>query len=67
MRFNYTHGKEAKYQVSIHRWNVSDFYYFSNYRDAKKCFNEWADGEEEGTSLSLWDMGKDVRKEYVRL
>lgn len=67
MRFDCTKGQDAKYMVSIHRWNGEDFYYFHFYKGAKEFINSAKNREEEGTSLSIWDMKKDIRKEYVRV
>ena len=66
MKFDYTKGQEARYMVSIYRWNVDDHYYLHNYRDAKKLFDEIKQKEEDA-SVSLWDLKKDIRKEYARV
>lgn len=66
MKFDYTKGQEARYMVSIHRWNADDHYYLHNYRDAKKLFDEIKQKEKDA-SVNLWDMKKDIRKDYVRV
>lgn len=67
MRFDYTKGQHANYMVSIHRWNGNDFYYFHYFKDAKKLYDDVKGKEEKGTSVSIWDMTRDIRKDYVRV
>ena len=67
MRFDYTKGQVAKYMVSIHRESGDDFYYFHYFKGAKELFDSAKTREAEGTSLSLYDMKKDIRKEYARV
>lgn len=67
MRFDYTKGQGAKYMVSIHRESGDDFYYFHYFKGAKELFDSAKTREAEGTSISLYDMKKDIRKEYVRV
>jgi hypothetical protein len=67
MKFDYTHGNSAKYMVSIHRWNGSDQYYCESFKQAKDLFNQVTEkGLENETSVSIWDMKKDIRKEFAR-
>ncbi len=66
MKFDYTKGKKAQYMVSIYSWNFSDHYYFSDADTAKKFFKKAGKEKEEGVSVSLWDMQKDIRKEFVK-
>lgn len=66
MKFDYTHGKEAKYMVSIHGWNFDDHYYFGEAAAAKKMFKEIAERKEKGITASLWDMKRDIRKDFIR-
>lgn len=65
MKFDYTHGKTAKYMVSVHGWNVSDQYYYADYRSAKEMFRRIVGRQQNGISVSLWDMVKDFRKEFA--
>jgi hypothetical protein len=67
MRFNYTKGQYANYMVSIHREIGEDFYYFHYFKEAKEFFDTAKTRETKGTSLSLWDMKKDIRKDYERI
>lgn len=74
--FDYTNGLEAEYMVNIHRWNVSDQCYFSNYYEAKKFYEricrdlkEMAEKYfllEDTTTINLWDIAEDVCKEQVQ-
>lgn len=66
MRFDYTHGNEAKYMVSLYGWNVQDYYYYASYKDAKEAFKNIQSEGHKDVALSLWDLKKDVRKEYVK-
>lgn len=66
MRLDYTKGNEAKYLVSIHDSRNDDFYYFANYRDAKTFFDKAKKSREKGAHLNLYDIKKDIRKEYAR-
>lgn len=67
MKFDCTHGKEAKYMVTTYAWNGVDHCYFSNFREASTHFKELADKEmKRDTIISLWDLKKDVRKAYKR-
>ena len=74
--FDYTNGSESKYLVNIHRWNVSDQCYFSNYYEAKKFYEKTCRDLKEmaekyffpegTTTINLWDIVRDIRKEYTR-
>ena len=67
MKFDCTHGKKAKYLVSLYGWNVEDKWYCNTYGEAKRIFNEIKSVyQSSGTILSLTDMVKDIRKEFVR-
>lgn len=71
MRFCHTNGKDGRYLVAIHYNVFSDYHYYHYYREAKKKFDELkASGDAghamKGTALSLYDMVKDVRKEYAK-
>lgn len=66
MKIDRTEGLEAKWLVSINRWNVDDFYYFHYYKDAKTLFDD-AVIKEKGATISIWDMKKDTRKDYTRV
>lgn len=70
MRFDYTHGLEAKYMVSVYGDTVCDHYYFHYYNAAKKMFNNIvADcgGGFYGYTISICDIKKDVRKDFARI
>lgn len=67
MKFDYTKGQTAKYMVNIYRWNTDDQYYVHYYREAKQLL-EWAKKKEaEGTTISIYDIKNDIRKEYARI
>ena len=67
MKFNYTHGNKAKYMVNLYGWDVEDHYYCDTYKAAKKLFDSIRERDhEEGTVLSITDLTKDIRKEFVR-
>ena len=67
MRFDYTHGNRAKYIVSLYGWNVGDHYYCDSYKQAKRIFDDIKNREhEKGTTLSLSDIAKDIRKEFMK-
>ena len=68
MKFYHTLGKEPKYMVQVYTEIWDDQYYFVEYRKAMDKFKElkgcaWG----EGTSISLYDMRKDIRKEYEKI
>lgn len=67
MKFDYTNGDYAKYMVSVYRWNGEDFYYFHSFKEAREYFDRMKDKQEAGTTISLWDIKNDIRKDYVRL
>lgn len=67
MKFDCTHGKKAKYLVSLYGDTVEDKWYCSSYWEAKKIFDKVKlMYQPSGTILSLADMVKDVRKEFKR-
>lgn len=72
MKFDYTHGNEAKYMVSRYGWATQDQYYVDSMATAKKLFealkgrNEWKSTSSEWKSISIYDLKKDVRKAFVR-
>ena len=67
MKFDYTKGNVAKYIVSVYNWNLNDHYYFHYYNDAKKMFNELSSKKfDEGTSISISDIVKDIRKDFYK-
>ena len=67
MRFDCTHGNKAKYIVSLYGWDVEDHFYCDTFKNAKRIFNI-AKGTKfrKGTALSLYNIQKDIRKEYVK-
>ena len=65
MKFDYTHGKPAKFMVTVYGWNIEDRFLYNTYADAEKQYkiicakdydNDWA--------TSLYDLVKDERKAY---
>ena len=66
MTFDYTHGQEAKYMVHIYRGFCNDRLYFHSYNEAKKAF-EKAKETEKDASISIYNVSKDERKEFVRV
>ena len=66
MRFDNTEGKNPKYMVTVYGWSIEDHYYYAEYRRALNMFKKLRDSVPGGTSVSLYDMVKDVRKEYAR-
>lgn len=66
MTFDYANGEEAKYMVFIYRGFCNDRLYFSNYRDAKRAFDD-CKGREKDASISLYKMPTDERKEFVKV
>ena len=67
MRFDFTKGQEAKYKVCIYREDGDDFCYFHTFKQAKVFFERQKIAEQAGTSISLWNMKDDIRKDYVRI
>jgi len=68
MKFDYTHGNEAKYMVSAHRWNVSDQYYVDSMKKAKELFEDIKQTNKgDDVSVSIYDLKKDVRKAFARV
>ena len=69
MKFDYTHGKPARYLVMATWWNGRDMYYFSAYRDAINLYKALqANGNyHNDTVISVYDIVKDVRKEFSRI
>ena len=70
MRFDFTKGKTAVYMVSIYTPDgCDDHLYYHYYKEAMEKFQKLKNSEhyEKGTSFSIYDMNKDVRKEYCRI
>ena len=68
MKFDFTHGKSAKYLVSVHRWDISDQYYVHSMKDAKEIFeNLKVKNQPSDTTISIYDLIRDIRKDYVRV
>lgn len=68
MRFDHTKGQKAKYLVSLHWETGYDLFYYHYYKDAKAKFDRLKAAEpREARSISLYDMVKDVRKEFARI
>lgn len=67
MNFNYTHGNKTKYIVSLYGWNVEDHYYCDTYKGAKRIFDSIKGKKHEsGTTLTIADAVKYVRKEFIK-
>ena len=67
MKFDYTKGLKAKYLVSVHNWQVDDFYYFHYFKEAKTLFESITEEKYKGFSVSLYDMDTDVKKMFKKL
>ena len=69
MKFDYTHGKPARYLVAITWWNGRDLYYFNAYRGAINLYNTILTNNDypTGSAISLYDIRKDVRKEFSKI
>ena len=70
MRFDFTKGKTAKYMVSIYMPDgCYDHLYYHSHREAKEKFDKLSKSGhyEKGTAMSLYDIQKDIRKEYARI
>lgn len=68
MRFDYTKGQEARYMTSVYGVNVEDHYYYHIYKEAKAAFDRLKGLEHEpGTSISVYDLKNDVKKEFARV
>ena len=68
MKFDYTKGQDAKYQVCVHRWNGDDFYIVHYFKSAKKLFEELkASEKDEGTTISIVDIKKASYKAYAKV
>lgn len=66
MKFDYTNGKKARYMTSAYGWNIEDHYYFHYYRDAKAMLAKLVKEADPDTIVSVYDIGADVRKDFVR-
>lgn len=70
MKFDFTKGKPARYLVGIYMPDgCYDHLYYHYYREAKQKIKQLIDSKhyEKGTRISLSDIKKDIRKEYIRL
>lgn len=68
MEFNWTKGKSTRYLVDVHRWGVSDKFYFHYLREAKALFKKLlADEHPTDTTIIIYDVVNDVHKEFIRL
>lgn len=70
MRFDFTKGKTLKYMVSLYMPDgCNDHMYFHYYKEAKDKLMKLSRSGfyEKGTSFSLYDIVKDIRKEYIRI
>lgn len=66
MRFDHTKGKTARYVVTLYGWNVEDHSYFHYYKEAKSLFDRLKGHQDCGTVLSIYDLSKDVRKDFIK-
>ena len=60
MKFDFTHGEEAKYLVSMSNFRIIDHAYFSDKKAARECFNR-AVANDEWERVSLTNMKTDKR------
>ena len=70
MKFDYTHGEPARYLVIITWWNGRDMYYFNTHKEAIKLYKSIQASSNDypkGAVISLYDIRKDVRKEFSRI
>ena len=66
MKFNYTHGKTARYIVSLYKFNCNDKYYCHYYTDAERIFNSIISREKDGT-CSIYDLRTNALKRHMNL
>ena len=67
MKFDRTKGKSPRYLVSIYGETVEDKYYYHYFREADDFFDQLLRKEwEAGTAISLYDLQKDVRKNFAK-
>lgn len=67
MRFFQTKGKSAKYVLSIYGPHIEDHIYYHYYNDAKMRFNSLVEERhEKETIISIYDLDKDIRKDFIR-
>jgi hypothetical protein len=70
MKFDFTKGKPARYLVGIYMPDgCYDHLYYHYYREAKRKLNDLKNSGhyEKGTHMSLLDMIKDERKEFITI
>lgn len=68
MNIDRTKGEEARYSVNVYwDWISFDRYYYHGYREAKKFYDQVVSTAEQGVTVSLYDLKKDVRKAYHRV
>ena len=70
MKFDFTKGKTAKYLVSIYMpCGCNDQLYYHYYKEAKEKFKTLCNcgHYDAGTRFGLYDMTKDVRKDYAKI
>ena len=65
MEFDYTNGNKPRYLVSFYGGDVKDKWYYDKYRKAKEKFNEVKKRQSRGTILSLIDVVRNARKEFI--
>ena len=64
MKYDFTHGKTAQYQVGCYGEMIDYPMFFHYYKDAKDCFNRQITSGSKWVAVSLYDMKKDVRKDF---
>lgn len=70
MRFDFTKAKKAVYMVSVYMPDgCTDHLYYHYYKEAKKKFNYLISSGfyEKGTAFSIYNMERDIRKDYKKL
>lgn len=66
MVYDFTRGKKPRYLLILHNWQVEDKIYYHYYREAKEKFDELKEQYTRWESMSIYDMDKDIRKDYHR-
>lgn len=70
MKFDFTKGQPAKYMVSVYDpAGCHDQLYYHYFKEAKAelCRLKESGFYEKGTIISIYDLQKDIRKEFIRV
>lgn len=68
MKYDFTHGEEARYIVSVYGEKVQDQMYYHSYRRAKGLFDLLKkEPHEKGTVISIYDLRTDTRKDFAKV